>query len=250
MKSRNICCRWLVPVWMVWKHKYKLKLRRSFQSRTKSSKKILQTFARARCGALQAISILGNLNQLILNSSLISIFRTLWMYLVIQLSVASNLVYNKRTLNQWGQSFCRPMKRQMPNSSNNFTIHSTKERSHVITSLGIVLLDFWCRQKSFIKIFSKKKIPDTNQLASYTKMYEPIHAELANLMRAVPDQLRNLNEATVSMCTQRVTGEINKDIKVMQANLLKTLKENIKMEVRCVCFSKLPNCFAVNTKSS
>lgn len=62
-------------------------------------------------------------------------------------------------------------------------------------------------------------------------MYEPIHAELANLMRAVPDQLRNLNEATVSMCTQRVTGEINKDIKVMQANLLKTLKENIKVEV-------------------
>lgn len=68
-------------------------------------------------------------------------------------------------------------------------------------------------------------------MAGYTKMYEPIHAELANLMRAVPEQLRNLNEATVNMCTQRVSGEINKDIKVMQVNLLKTLKENIKQEV-------------------
>lgn len=62
-------------------------------------------------------------------------------------------------------------------------------------------------------------------------MYEPIHCELANLMRAVPEQLRGLNEATVNMCTQRVSGEINKDIKVMQSNLLKTLKENIKQEV-------------------
>lgn len=74
-------------------------------------------------------------------------------------------------------------------------------------------------------------VADTNQLASYTKMYEPIHAELSNLMRAVPDQLRNLNEATVSMCTQRITGEMNKDIKNMQVNLLKALKDNMKMEV-------------------
>lgn len=62
-------------------------------------------------------------------------------------------------------------------------------------------------------------------------MYEPVHAELANLMRNVPDQLRNLNDASVNMCTQRVTGEINKDIKMMQTTLLKTLKDNIKMEV-------------------
>lgn len=62
-------------------------------------------------------------------------------------------------------------------------------------------------------------------------MYEPVHAELGNLMRAVPDQLRNLNEATVSMCTQRISSEINKDIKNMQVNLTKALKDNIKMEV-------------------
>lgn len=62
-------------------------------------------------------------------------------------------------------------------------------------------------------------------------MYEPVHAELGNLMRAVPDQLRNLNEATVSLCTQRISVEINKDIKNMQVNLTKALKDNIKMEV-------------------
>lgn len=74
-------------------------------------------------------------------------------------------------------------------------------------------------------------LSDTNQLASYTKMYEPIHAELGNMMRAVPEQLRSLSDATVSMCTQRVTNEINKDIKTMQVNLMKTMKDNIKMEV-------------------
>lgn len=68
-------------------------------------------------------------------------------------------------------------------------------------------------------------------MASYTKMYEPIHAELTNFLRSVPDQLRSLNEASVNVSTQRVSNEINKDIKTMQVNLLKTLKENIKMEV-------------------
>lgn len=67
-------------------------------------------------------------------------------------------------------------------------------------------------------------------------MYEPIHAELSNLMRAVPEQLRNLNEATVNVCTQRVSSEINKDIKTMQANLVKSLKDNIKMEVSILTF--------------
>lgn len=72
---------------------------------------------------------------------------------------------------------------------------------------------------------------DTNQLANYTKMYEPIHAELGNLMRAVPDQLRQVNEATVSMCSQRIIAELNKDIKSLQVNLNKALKDNIKLEV-------------------
>ena len=50
-------------------------------------------------------------------------------------------------------------------------------------------------------------------------------------MRAVPDQLRNVNEATVSMCTQRIITELNKDIKSLQINLNKALKDNIKLEV-------------------
>lgn len=61
--------------------------------------------------------------------------------------------------------------------------------------------------------------PDTNQLVNYTKMYEPVHAELGNLMRAVPEQLRSLNEVSVN-------------IKTMQTHLMKALKDNIKMEVR------------------
>lgn len=72
---------------------------------------------------------------------------------------------------------------------------------------------------------------DTNQLTAYTKMYEPVHSELVNLMRNIPEQLRGLNDATANSCSQRVSNDINKDLKTMQANLLKTLKENIKMEV-------------------
>lgn len=62
-------------------------------------------------------------------------------------------------------------------------------------------------------------------------MYEPVHSELVNLMRNIPEQLRGLNDATANSCSQRVSNDINKDLKTMQANLLKTLKENIKMEV-------------------
>lgn len=60
-------------------------------------------------------------------------------------------------------------------------------------------------------------------------MYEPIHAELTNLMRAVPENLHKLNEASGNINAQRT--EINKDVKTMQVNLLKTLKDNIKQEV-------------------
>lgn len=82
---------------------------------------------------------------------------------------------------------------------------------------------------------------DSNQLQTYTKMYEPIHTELVNFMRSVPEQLRALNDATVNSCTQRVSNDINKDMKTMQTNLLKTLRENIKTEVKLATFFKIFN---------
>lgn len=85
--------------------------------------------------------------------------------------------------------------------------------------------------KQLHETFHNGTIAFGEKLNAYTKMYEPIHSEILNLMRAVPDQLRSLNDATVSSCTQRVTNEVNKDLKVLQSNLLKTLKENIKSEV-------------------
>lgn len=87
--------------------------------------------------------------------------------------------------------------------------------------------------KIFLEIFDflKFDFPDTNQLSQYTKTYEPIHTELVKLLRSVPDQLRSMNDTTVTSSTQRVSAEINKDLKSMQSNLLKSLKENIKMEV-------------------
>lgn len=138
--------------------------------------------------------------------------------------------YSKHTLIQCDRSFCRHMKRLMLNSSNNSMIHSTKEPLHVSLTAA---------KKNQFYIFAIYVFPffleDTNQLANYTKMYEPIHAELGNLMRAVPDQLRNVNEATVSMCAQRIITEMNKDMKLMQTNLTKALKDNVKVEV-CTIF--------------
>lgn len=67
-------------------------------------------------------------------------------------------------------------------------------------------------------------------------MHEPIHAELDNMMRAVPEQLHSLSDAAVNMCTQRITNDINKDVKTMQVNLMKAMKDNIKMEVRSKLF--------------
>lgn len=85
--------------------------------------------------------------------------------------------------------------------------------------------------KQLYDTFNKGTIAYSNQLISYTKTFEPIHNELLNFIRLVPDKLQALNDTTVSTCTQKVSGEINKDLKVMQINLLKTLKENIKSEV-------------------
>lgn len=85
--------------------------------------------------------------------------------------------------------------------------------------------------KQLYDTFNNGTIAYSNQMTTYTKMYEPIHNELLNFIRSVPEKLQALNDATVTNCTQKVNGEINKDLKVMQINLLKTLKENIKSEV-------------------
>lgn len=69
-------------------------------------------------------------------------------------------------------------------------------------------------------------------------MYEPIHNELVNLMRSVPEQLKQLSDSTVNSCSQKVSSDINKDLKVIQANILKSLKDNLKNEV---CSPNLPN---------
>lgn len=50
-------------------------------------------------------------------------------------------------------------------------------------------------------------------------------------MRSVPEQLKQLSDSSVSSCTQKVSSDINKDLKAIQANLLKTLKDNLKNEV-------------------
>lgn len=102
---------------------------------------------------------------------------------------------------------------------------------------GTVACMYFYKPYAFSKVYLTSSqiqyilLTDANQLSSYTKMYEPIHNELVQLMRSVPEQLKQLTDSTVSTCTQKVSSEINKDLKAIQANLLKSIKDNLKNEV-------------------
>lgn len=119
------------------------------------------------------------------------------------------------------------MKKQMPNYLNNCMKHSMKAPSHV----------------SFIKKKNEKLamhificrffISDSNQIMAYTKSFEPLLKELANFMHSVPQQLQDISIKTVNSCMDKVGADITKDLKAIQANMLKTTRDNIKSEVRC-----------------
>lgn len=141
-------------------------------------------------------------------------------------------------------------------------VHSGIQRTYTETMKSYVLPAYEKANAELFKqlhdLFSKGAIGFTKQLSTYTQMYEPIHNELLNLMRSVPEQLRSLNDATVTTCTQKVTNEVNKDLKMLQTNLLKTLKDNIKSEVsrsHCLSFRRsfhlsINFCFRLNAALS
>lgn len=62
--------------------------------------------------------------------------------------------------------------------------------------------------------------------------YQPLHDETTSLLMAVPDQLKSASEATINTCTNRIQHDINKDLKTLQVNLVKTLRDSVKKEVR------------------
>lgn len=74
--------------------------------------------------------------------------------------------------------------------------------------------------------------PDTKQFDAYMSQYQPMQEETTSLLLAVPDQLKSSSEATIATCTNRIQSEITKDLKALQVNLVKSLRDSVKKEVR------------------
>lgn len=163
--------------------------------------------------------------------------RKQWTHLVMLSPMLFAMECITSMLIRWKPSFCRHMRKPTPNCSSNCTIHSTKEQLLVSVKFATPSCD--ARSPPIAQTLSTliRARKDTNQLAGYTKTYEPIHAELVKLMRTIPDQMRNMNDMIVNSCSQRVTNEVNKDLKSMQSNLLKNLKENLKLEVGATAYA-------------
>lgn len=72
---------------------------------------------------------------------------------------------------------------------------------------------------------------DSKEFESYIVQYEPIQDELIGLLQSIPEQLKLASDTTISGCTAQLNGEIQKDLKAMQVNLVKTIRDNVKNEV-------------------
>jgi hypothetical protein len=56
--------------------------------------------------------------------------------------------------------------------------------------------------------------------------------EVLEAVRVLPDQIRVSHEKLTKACTAQITLEMNKDIKTMQTSLVRSLKDELKNEVR------------------
>lgn len=68
--------------------------------------------------------------------------------------------------------------------------------------------------------------------------YQPLHEETTSLLLAVPEQLKSVSETTITTCTSRIQNEMIKDLKALQVNLVKSLRDSVKKEVR---YGKMEN---------
>lgn len=59
----------------------------------------------------------------------------------------------------------------------------------------------------------------------------PVYDELKQLLQTLPVQLKTANESAVASCTSQMNHDIQRDLKAMQMNLVKTIRDNVKNEV-------------------
>lgn len=60
---------------------------------------------------------------------------------------------------------------------------------------------------------------------------KPVYDELTRLLQTLPAQLKAANDSAVSSCTSQMNHDIQRDLKAMQVNLVKTIRDNVKNEV-------------------
>lgn len=61
--------------------------------------------------------------------------------------------------------------------------------------------------------------------------YQPMQEESTSLLLAIPEQLKSVSETTITTCTNRMQNDIIKDLKALQINMVKAVRDNIKKEV-------------------
>lgn len=61
--------------------------------------------------------------------------------------------------------------------------------------------------------------------------YQPMQEESTSLLLAIPEQLKSVSETTITTCTNRIQNDIVKDLKALQINMVKAVRDNIKKEV-------------------
>lgn len=74
----------------------------------------------------------------------------------------------------------------------------------------------------------------SKQFEFYMMQYQPHHdnsEEVLSIVQRLPENIQASNDKTISNCATQMSTDLNKDFKVLQGNLLKTIKDNIRNEI-------------------
>ena len=89
------------------------------------------------------------------------------------------------------------------------------------------------KNKSFTIIYlTNTLLSDSKQFESYISQYQPMHEDIINQIQILPEKFKSINDSSVNQCANQINQQVLKDLKSLQMNLIKSLRENIKTEVK------------------
>jgi enhancer of mRNA-decapping protein 4 len=77
-------------------------------------------------------------------------------------------------------------------------------------------------------------LSDTLKLEQYLAQYRAANdrtTEIVDLIRSTPSKISSEIESSVKRCTSETVAEVNRDYKLLQANIVRTVREHIKQEI-------------------